>query len=100
MALIDKLTNIADAIRGKTGGTDPLTLDAMAEAIASIQTGGGGGDSGIISGSFTPAENLLEAEISIGADTNNFLIYATSDVLGNSAKATALLPKPLKSCPI
>lgn len=42
MALIDKLTNIADAIRGKTGGTDPLTLDAMAEAIAGIETGGGG----------------------------------------------------------
>jgi hypothetical protein len=44
MALIDKLTNIADAIRGKTGGTDPLTLDAMAEAIAAIEAGGGGGD--------------------------------------------------------
>lgn len=42
MALIDKLTNIADAIRRKTGGTDPLTLDAMAEAIAGIEAGGGG----------------------------------------------------------
>lgn len=42
MALIDKLSAIADAIRGKTGGTDPLTLDAMAEAIAAIETGGGG----------------------------------------------------------
>lgn len=39
MALIDKLTNIAEAIRGKTGGTDLLTLDGMATAIASIQTG-------------------------------------------------------------
>lgn len=39
MALIDKLTNIAEAIRGKTGGTDLLTLDEMATAIASIQTG-------------------------------------------------------------
>ena len=44
MALIEKLTNIADAIRGKTGGTEELTLDAMAEAIADIQTGGGGGE--------------------------------------------------------
>lgn len=44
MALIDKLTNIADAIREKTGGTDPLTLDAMAEAITGIETGGGDGD--------------------------------------------------------
>lgn len=39
MALIDKLTNIAEAIRGKTGGTELLTLDEMATAIASIQTG-------------------------------------------------------------
>lgn len=46
MALIDKLTNIADAIRGKTGGTDPLTLDGMAEAIESIAVGGGGSSGG------------------------------------------------------
>lgn len=43
MALTDKLTNIAEAIRGKTGGTDLLTLDEMATAIASI-TGAGGAD--------------------------------------------------------
>ena len=35
------MTAIADAIRGKTGGTNPLTLDQMATAIAEIQTGGG-----------------------------------------------------------
>lgn len=43
MALIDKLTNIAEAIRGKTGGTELLTLDEMATAISSI-TGAGGVD--------------------------------------------------------
>jgi hypothetical protein len=43
MALTEKLTSIANAIRGKTGGTDPLTLDAMAEAIAGIEAGSGGG---------------------------------------------------------
>ena len=41
MALIEKLTNIADAIRGKTGTTEEMTLDAMAEAITGIETGGG-----------------------------------------------------------
>lgn len=41
MALTDKLTAIADAIRGKTGGTDPLTLDQMPAEIAGIQAGGG-----------------------------------------------------------
>lgn len=39
MALIDKLTAIANAIRAKTGGTDLLTLDEMATAISSIQAG-------------------------------------------------------------
>lgn len=44
MALIDKLTAIADAIRGKTGKTEEMTLDQMATEIAAIETGGGGED--------------------------------------------------------
>ena len=44
MALTDKLTAIADAIRSKTGSTDPLTLDGMVTAVERIQ--GGGGSSG------------------------------------------------------
>lgn len=39
MALTDKLTAIADAIRAKTGGTDALTLDQMATTISTIETG-------------------------------------------------------------
>lgn len=39
MSVNSKMTAIADAIRDKTGGTDPLTLDQMAAEIASIQTG-------------------------------------------------------------
>ena len=39
MALTDKLTAIADAIRSKTGTTEPMTLDEMAVAIANITTG-------------------------------------------------------------
>lgn len=42
MALTDKLSAIADAIRGKTGGTEELTLDQMVDAIAGIESGGGG----------------------------------------------------------
>lgn len=38
MALTDKLTAIADAIRGKTGGTAPLMLAQMPEQIAGIKT--------------------------------------------------------------
>lgn len=42
MALTEKLGNIADAIRGKTGKTEEMTLDQMATEIAGIQTVGGG----------------------------------------------------------
>ena len=37
--LTDKLTAIANAIRAKTGGTNTMTLDEMATAIANITTG-------------------------------------------------------------
>ena len=40
MALIDKLTAIAEAIRGKTGKADPLTLEQMATEIEGIEAGG------------------------------------------------------------
>ena len=43
MALTDKLTNIANAIREKAGTTEKLTLDAMPTAISALSTGGGGG---------------------------------------------------------
>ena len=45
MALTDKLTAIADAIRSKGGTTEQLTLAGMVDAINAIQTGGvsGGG---------------------------------------------------------
>lgn len=39
MSVNEKMTAIADAIRGKTGGTAALTLDQMATAISGIQTG-------------------------------------------------------------
>ena len=41
MALTDKLTAIADAIRAKDGSTTPMTLDEMPGKIAAITTGGG-----------------------------------------------------------
>ena len=41
MALTDKLTAIANAIRTKTGNTEQMTLDEMAEIILTISGGGG-----------------------------------------------------------
>ena len=44
MSVNEKMKAIADAIRGKTGKTDTLTLDQMATEIAGIETGGGSDD--------------------------------------------------------
>ena len=41
MALTNKLTAIANAIREKTGSTNKLTLDEMPTAISNISSGGG-----------------------------------------------------------
>lgn len=42
MALINKLTAIADAIREVNGTTEPLTLDEMATTIKNLSSSGGG----------------------------------------------------------
>lgn len=40
MALTEKITAVADAIRSKTGGAEKLTLEQMAQAVGGISTGG------------------------------------------------------------
>lgn len=42
MSINSKMTAIANAIRGKTGKAEVLTLDQMATEIAGIEAGGGG----------------------------------------------------------
>lgn len=58
-AMLDgALTGIADAIRGKTGGTEKLTLEGMAAAIAGIQAGGDTtAEDGLITGSVVEYRN-------------------------------------------
>lgn len=65
MALIDKLKSVADAIRGKTGKTEKMTLDQMATEIAGIQSGGG--------------ENLLQ--YARGVSTLFFFPFNNADTL-------------------
>lgn len=89
MALTNKLTAIADAIRGKTGKTAEMTLDQMASEIVGIETGSGG--SAVYSGEFIPAENLTTISIDIPGNYTYFVIYATARVTGNSVKATGFL---------
>lgn len=57
MALINKLTEIADAIREKTNTTNLLTLDEMPDAIISI-TGGGSGEGSGVNGYIPTDEEL------------------------------------------
>ena len=60
MALTNKLTAIADAIRTKTGKTDSMTLEQMATEISNISVGTGeGGSSGETTMSFDSATGVL-----------------------------------------
>ena len=89
MALTDKLTAIADAIREKTGGTGPLTLAEMPLAIANIKNGsdGGGLPSGVTalaSGTLTPATDVtatLNQPHGLGVAPNFFFLYAEGQPL-------------------
>lgn len=63
MSVNAKMTAIADAIRGKTGGTSPLTLDQMAAQITSIASGG----DGLV---YDMGEFVLDADVA-GIQTSN-----------------------------
>ena len=90
MALTNKLAAIANAIRGKTGSSEAMTLDQMATAINGIETGGSSGGSGgsaFYSGSFTPTENVLSIEIDVGGSFTMLLLHTQDTVTGNGVKA-------------
>lgn len=100
MALTDKLTAIADAIRSKTGGTASLTLDAMAQAIAAIEAGGGGGEGALAWGVITPAQNETEIVIEHGLPSTprfGFILYQTASWAINESNIVVCLMKYWKS---
>ena len=72
MSVHKKMTALADAIRSRTGGTTPLTLDQMALAVATI------GDTGL-----PVAESIVLTNPEGGA-------YLESD--GKGIQFTAYLP--------
>ena len=80
MALTDKLTAIADAIRAKGGTTDLLTLDGMVEAINAISAGGG-------------ATDVTDSIVSVAfSSTNSFDTYTGfNGILPEDAKIAILL---------
>lgn len=75
------LKTIADAIREKGGTTDPIAFDAMADAIAAIEAGGGSGGGGTFRKSVTPSEDIL-AGVMFGENVYND-IYHNLGVIPN-----------------
>ena len=95
-ALDTQLTSIADAIRAKTGGSDSLVFpDGFLQAIAAIESGGGGSSgsiNGIVAmGTFTPNEKITEISFEVANETmlvksKKFAVFTTS-LLANGTKA-------------
>ena len=97
MALTDKLTAIADAIREKTGDTEPLSLDGMVDAIESITTGGGGGDGDDLNKFLT---GTLEEIDDDGLTTlANYAVYQNNGIKRIKLKnATSIGDRSLSEC--
>lgn len=66
-ALDGALTGIANAIRGKTGSAEKLTLEGMAAAISGITAGGDGGGLAYDIGEFTMTTNTEGHKASVPA---------------------------------
>lgn len=74
MALTDKLTAIADAIRTKTGSTEKLTLAQMPTEIAAIQGGGS-----METGEFVGTSSTFWAfTIPVSSKKTHLLVYPKS----------------------
>ena len=88
MALIDKLTAIADAIRAKTGDTTALTLEQMAAAVTAFEVGGGlpeGWEMGTFTTTADTAEGGFYIEHGLGKIPNVIIIFAeTEEMVGGT----------------
>ena len=96
----EKMTAIADAIRAKTGESSDVKygLDAMAAAIAALETGGGlpEGVSALSAGSFalstsSAATNVKEITHGLGVKPNFYLASTTVKHLTGTSETFIIL---------
>ena len=90
MSVNEKMKAIADAIRGKTGGTEGLTLDQMATEIAGIETGGGGFPLEYEVTEYVHSEDWT-TDANGGLASNFVSRYCNSDVFGDTALYVCLI---------
>lgn len=88
MALTDKLTAIADAIRGKTGKTAGLTLEQMPIEIEGIQTGSAPDGTSVTFGNVDGIPVEREEAYAISSEDLNAIGAATQKMAGKSALLT------------
>jgi hypothetical protein len=84
MALIKKITDIADAVRSKTGITKKMTLPEIAEAIKNIDISGGGGsayNSGVIVYTLPYTGTTFDEYYAWETQVGTILSYGDDDVL-------------------
>jgi hypothetical protein len=75
MALTDKLSNIAEAIRSKTGKNEEMTLDEMPNEIESISGGGAANAVTYTEQTLTEAQKT-QARTNIGAASPEEVLLA------------------------
>lgn len=84
MGVNEKMTAIADAIREKTGTTESLTLDGMAEAISLLSLGGGSSNVKVATGTFTATSTSATAPMithNLGTQKIIALCWIPNDVV-------------------
>lgn len=87
--LSQTLTDIADAIRSKTGGTEPIPVEDFADEIAAIPSGGGGNVRSE-TGTFTVAGGFLTTKtIAHSLDTQKIYGYIWVEPENNEIIAPA-----------
>ena len=92
MALTDKLTAIGNAIRGKTGGTDLLTLDQMATEISNISSSGGGSwSTATITAPTTTYNKTFDISNYVSDNNKNWMLFLSATYSSSYSWETAFI---------